>query len=205
MSENSFHELDFISYTDYHNMISRLKPGESLVVTCVEPGKHKISTGKIKEKDTKIVGRTKPGMFPDNFDTDGREKMRTASVANPAIVMGFKSSWEQMLYSPVNRSDIIVDWFMDELNKLIQQELSQMGNPDRFEKRVVWDLFEKKYREGYAENRGKLSYKIIHKGLDKYVEITISGFSRKGSDMTVGFSVLGNALYFVYDGKFSQL
>jgi hypothetical protein len=210
MTEKSFHELDFISYQDFLTIRSKLEPGEGLLVECVEKNKFTVSTGKFKRKHVEIVGRLKPGTSSHEFDTQGNlgkpaEKMRTKSLANPAVIFGFKSSWEEMVRSPVNRTDIAVDWFMEKLDGLIQQEFSDMGNPDRFDKRVTWDLFEKKYHEGYQDKPGKWSYRIVHKEFSKVVEITILDFYRKGSDMTVGFSSFGNALYFVYDGKFSQL
>jgi hypothetical protein len=173
---------EFISFEELHRMMSRLTDENSLVIERAGSG-FRVYLGKVKHKNTRVVSKMTPIGSQSNLDMGSKDKFtRTKSWATPPVTMGFKSSWEDMINSPKNHTDLSVSWFMEELEKLLSGK-------------------------NWEESLKRMSYHVIQDTLHKtsIIEITIKDYPRTGCKMTVAFTPRGNALYMLYNGKRSEI
>lgn len=103
-------------------LISTLQDGQFLGVT--KDGQMFVGTH--RPNKVRKIGKIVPKHVPSNFDTAAiyREVIKTTSFATPAIVMGFKSSWEYMIKTPKNHSVAVVDLFVERLEEVLGDALT---------------------------------------------------------------------------------
>jgi hypothetical protein len=154
-------------------LISTLKDGEFIGVE--KSGQ--LFVGRNPKKVRKI-GKIVPKHIPSNFDTADvfREVIRTTSFAKPAVIFGFKSSWETMLRDRKNYDVAVVELFLEHLQDILENRTE-------------------------AEFDEVISHRTdVGPFGTKYVELSIKDWPVK-----VCFTEYGAARYFIFNGKKTEI